>query len=154
MVIDRARGIGFCGLSERCDEAGAAAMHKAFDLDLTFCFELAAGEYHANVVMAVLAGRALMLAADGFADPAVPEAIAQAYRDRAIWLTPAQKQAFAGNAITLAGDRVWMSARGAAALEPQQRADLEGWGFAIGSVALDEIEKAGGSLRCCVAEIF
>jgi N-dimethylarginine dimethylaminohydrolase len=27
-------------------------------------------------------------------------------------------------------------------------------GFAIGSVALDEIEKAGGSLRCCVAEIY
>jgi hypothetical protein len=154
LVIDRMRGIGFCGLSERCDEAGAAAMHKAFDLDLTFCFELAAGEYHTNVVMALLAGRALMLAADGFADPAVPKAIAQAYGDRAVWLAPAQKQAFAGNAITLAEDRVWMSARGAAALTPRQRADLEGWGFAIGSVALDEIEKAGGSLRCCVAEIF
>jgi len=24
----------------------------------------------------------------------------------------------------------------------------------IGTVPLDEIEKAGGSLRCCVAEIF
>src|SRR3546814_5900909 len=23
LVIDRARGLGFCGLSERCDEAGA-----------------------------------------------------------------------------------------------------------------------------------
>lgn len=28
LVIDRAHGIGFCGLSERCDEAGAALMHK------------------------------------------------------------------------------------------------------------------------------
>jgi len=35
-----------------------------------------------------------------------------------------------------------------------QRASLAEWGFAIGSVPLDEIEKAGGSLRCCVAEIF
>lgn len=154
LVIDRARGIGFCGLSERCDEAGAAAMHKAFDLDLTFCFELADGEYHTNVVMALLAGRAVMLAADGFADAAVPQAIARAYGDHALWLTPAQKQAFAGNAITLAEDRVWISERGAATLTPQQRTTLEGWGFAVGSVALDEIEKAGGSLRCCVAEIF
>jgi N-dimethylarginine dimethylaminohydrolase len=27
-------------------------------------------------------------------------------------------------------------------------------GFAVREVALDEIEKAGGSLRCCVAEIY
>ena len=33
-------------------------------------------------------------------------------------------------------------------------AALERNGFAIEAVALDEIEKAGGSLRCCVAEIF
>ncbi|MCW5569246.1 MAG: amidinotransferase, partial [Dokdonella sp.] len=26
LVIDRARGLGFCGLSERCDETGAALM--------------------------------------------------------------------------------------------------------------------------------
>jgi hypothetical protein len=30
LVIDRARGVGFCGLSERCDLAGAQAMHEAF----------------------------------------------------------------------------------------------------------------------------
>ena len=30
LVIDRARGIGFCGLGERCDETGARAMHEAF----------------------------------------------------------------------------------------------------------------------------
>ena len=33
LVIDRARGIGYCGLSERCDLAGARAMHEAFGLD-------------------------------------------------------------------------------------------------------------------------
>lgn len=154
LVIDRARGVGFCGLSERCDEAGAAAMHAAFGLKLTWCFELAAGEYHANVVLTALAGRALMLAPDGFADPAVPAALARAYGGRAITLDPAQKQAFAGNAIALSSSRVWMSARAAAALTPPQRAALADWGFAIGSVELSEIEKAGGSLRCCVAEVF
>ena len=154
LVIDRARGVGYCGLSERCDEAGAAAMHKAFGLELTFCFDLAEGEYHTNVVMALLASRAVILAEDGFADAAAAQAIAGAYAGKAVHLDKAQKQAFAGNAITLADDRVWMSARGAAALTDAQRADLERWGFAVASVDLADIEKAGGSLRCCVAEIY
>ena len=154
LVIDRARGIGYCGLSERCDLAGARAMHAAFGLHLTFAFELAPGEYHTNVVLAVLAGRAAILAPDGFRDRAVADAIAQAYAGAALVLDPAQKQAFAGNAITLAPERVWLSAAGAAALDPAQCGLLERAGFALATVELDEIEKAGGSLRCCVAEIF
>lgn len=154
LIIDRARGIGYAGLSERCNEAGARAMHGAFGLQLTFCFRLAEAEYHTNVIMALLASRALILAADGFADPRVPNVIAQAYGGHAIWLDAAQKAAFSGNAITLSEQRVWLSARGAAALTDAQRAQLEHWDFEIGTVDLSEIEKAGGSLRCCVAEIF
>lgn len=153
LVIDRARGIGYCGLSERCDEAGARAMHEAFGLGLTFCFALADGEYHTNVVFALLAGRLPLLAADGFRDAAVPAAIAQAYGD-AVHLDDAHKRAFAGNAIALAPTRAWLSAGAAASLSPQQRATIARHGFALGEVELDEIEKAGGSLRCCVAEIF
>jgi hypothetical protein len=154
LVIDRARGIGFCGLSERCDMAGARAMHEAFGLNLTFCFELAATEYHTNVVLAVLAARAAVLAPLGFADSAVPAAIAEVYQGRVIELDTAQKTAFAGNAITLAPGSAWFSAVAAAALRPAQREQLAAWGFAVRSVTLDEIEKAGGSLRCCVGEIF
>lgn len=154
LVIDRARGIGYCGLSERCDREGARAMHEAFGLRLTFCFELAAGEYHTNVVLAVLAGRAALIAASGFADAEVAHAIALAYPDAAIALDVEQKNAFVANAITLASDRVWMSRRAAASLSARQRLALHSRGFAIGEVELDEIEKAGGSLRCCVAEIF
>jgi hypothetical protein len=154
LIVDRARGIGYCGLGERCDMAGAEAMHRAFGLRLTFCFELAASEYHTNVVFALLAGRAAILAADGFADPAVPQAIAQAYGNHALWLSPAQKQAYAANAITLSDERVWMSAVAAASLTGEQRDALAGWGFRLGTVDLSEIEKAGGSLRCCVGEIY
>jgi hypothetical protein len=121
---------------------------------LLFCFELAASEYHTNVVLSLLASRAAIIAADGFRDPAVPAAIAKAHDERAIWLTPAQKQAFAGNAITLAENRVWMSAAASRALSREQRRALSSYGFTVGAVELDEIEKAGGSLRCCVAEIF
>lgn len=41
LVIDRARGLGYCGLSERCDEDGARLMHAAFGLRATLLFDLA-----------------------------------------------------------------------------------------------------------------
>ena len=154
LVIDRARGLGYCGLSERCDEAGAAAMHAAFGLRGTLMFELAAGEYHGNVVMSVLAGRALALCPAGFADPAAAAGIVSVYAPHVVLLTPAQKASFAGNGIALSPDRVWMSEAGAASLTVSQHDQLALAGFSVGRVPLDEIEKAGGSLRCCVAEIY
>jgi hypothetical protein len=129
-------------------------MHAAFGLRLTFCFELAPGEYHANVVLAVLASRAAIIAPDGFADPAAAAAIARVYAPCVLHIDTAQKAAFAGNAITLDAQQVWMSARAAASLDAAQQQALADWGFTLRSVPLDEIEKAGGSLRCCVGEIF
>lgn len=154
LVIDRVRGLGFCGLSERCDETGARLMHEAFGLRATMMFDLAPGEYHTNVVLALLAGRAALLCADGFADRAVVETIAAVYAPHAIRLSPRERAAFAGNAIALQPHTVWMSATAADALSPASRAALTAAGFAVRSVALDAIEPAGGSLRCCVGEIY
>lgn len=154
LVIDRARGIGYAGLGERCTPAAAQAMARAFDLRMLQQSALAAGEYHTNVVMAVLAGRVALLCADGWADPGVAEAIAAVYAPQVLWIDVAQKAAFAANCISLRDDSVWMSATAADALSSTQRAQLQTWGLRIRSVELDEIEKAGGSLRCCVGEIF
>jgi hypothetical protein len=154
LVIDRGRNIGFCGLTERCDRRGAEAMHEAFGLDLTFVFELDPAEYHTNVVMSVLASRVLVVHPESFRDPEVPAAIAELYGERVIRLDAGEKAAFAGNCIALSDRDVWMSRRAAGALTPEHRASLAAWGFEVKSVPLDEIEKAGGSLRCCVAEIF
>ncbi len=154
LVIDRARGIGFAGLGERCTAVAARAMVPAFGLRALFAANLAAGEYHTNVVLSVLAGRLAVVCAEGFEDPAAAEAIAAVYAPHVLWLTPSQKNAFAANCLSLREDSVWMSARAADSLRPDQRHQLERAGFAIRSVELDEIEKAGGSLRCCVAEIF
>lgn len=153
LVVDRARGLGFCGLSARCDEEGARRMHAAFDLRATLLFDLADGEYHTNVVLAVLAGRAVLVCRDGFADPAVADAIAGFYA-HGVHLSPAQKAAFTGNAIALSADSVWMSAGAALALDDPGRRAIAQAGFRIEAVALDAIEAAGGSLRCCVAEIY
>ena len=154
LVIDRARGLGYCGLSERCDAEGARLMHEAFGLRATLLFDLAPGEYHANVVLAVLAGRAAVVCPRGFADPRVPAAIAAFHAPHAVLCSDAEHAAFAGNCIALSGDAVWMSANADAALSPAHRARLAAAGFRVESVALDAIEAGGGSLRCCIGEIF
>jgi len=154
LVIDRARGLGFCGLSERCDEEGARLMHAAFGLRATLLFDLAPGEYHTNVVLAVLAGRAAIVCPAGFADVAAVEAIATLYAPHVVMLPPAGHAAFAGNAISVSSDTVWMSAGAAAALPVDGREALARAGFDLRPVPLDAIEAAGGSLRCCVAEIY
>jgi hypothetical protein len=154
LVIDRARGLGFCGLSERCDQEGAALLHQAFGLRATLMFDLAPGEYHTNVVLAVLAGRAALICAQGFADAAVRVAIAGLYSPHAICLSPGEHAAFAGNAIALSEGSVWMSAGAAASLTSTTRSRLLEAGFATRGVPLEAIEAAGGSLRCCVSEVF
>ena len=154
MVIDRARGLGFVAYTERCDAAGADAMQAAFGLRATVRFPLRADEYHANVVMSVLAGRALVICPDSFAHPADAAALARFYAPAVIELSTAEKNAFAGNCIALSDDAVFLSEAAADALRPANRARLEQLGFRLRAVALDEIEKAGGSLRCCVGEVF
>lgn len=154
LVIDHARQVGYIGCSERVNAAGVQELHRAFGLRASFVFDLKPEEYHSNVVMSVLAGRVLLIHAGSFVDPAVPQAIAAAYGSQVLWLSDAEKAAFCGNCLALAEDQVWMSTRAAAALGPRHRQQLETAGFAIRAIDLSEIEKAGGSLRCCVAEVW
>ena len=154
LVVDRARGIGWCGLSERCDEAGARSMHAAFGLRATLMFDLAPGEYHTNVLLALLAGRAALVCPEGIADPQVVDALDAVYGPGVNRLTPVEHRAFVANAISLNADTVWMSGSAERAMTALTRAALADAGFGIASVELDAIEAAGGSLRCCVGEIF
>lgn len=154
LVIDRARGLGFCGLSERCDEAGAALMHAAFGLRVTLMFDLAPGEYHTNVLLAVLAGRAALVCPHALQGD-VSRALHALYGPHVVTLSRAEQAAFAGNAIALTDRSVWMSRRAHHRLAEASRRQLEeGAGFTVRRVPLEAIEAGGGSLRCCVAEIF
>lgn len=154
LVIDRRRGVGLCGLGERCNLAGAQAMHEAFGLRLTYAFELAAGEYHTNVVMSVLAGRTLVLCREGLADPQAARALAQAWQGRCVELGEAEKNAFAGNCIVVREPELLMSQAGVDSLRPATRQALAEQGWQLQPVPLSQIELAGGSLRCCVGEVF
>lgn len=154
LVIDRPRHIGYCGMTARVDDAGVRAMHEAFDLHCTFQFDLKAGEYHTNVILSVLAGRVCVMHTHSIADSHVARAIADVYGGRAIYLDEAEKAAFAGNCIALTHNDLFMSQGAADTLRRSNRALLETWGFRIRATPLDEIEKAGGSLRCMVGEIY
>ena len=125
LVIDRARGIGFCGLSERC-----------------------------NVLLAVLAGRAALVCPHALQGD-ISSVLRALYGPHVVVLSPAEQAAFAGNAIALTDRSVWMSRRAREALHAATLAQLEeGAAFAVRSVPLEAVEAGGGSLRCCVAEIF
>lgn len=154
LILDRARRIGFCGMSNRVDQAGVEAMHEAFDLRVTFCFELTPDEYHTNVVFSVLAARACVLYAGSCMNLAAPDAVEAAFPGRTLLLDRSEKEHFVGNCISLTNEDLFMSQQAADALRPDSRATLESWGFRIHSTELDELEKAGGSLRCMVAKIF
>lgn len=154
LVIDRARGIGFCGMSERVNDAGVRAMHEALGLRLTFQFQLRPTEYHTNVIMAILAGRACVLHPASFADDRFVEAILDFYSGHVLLLDDDEKAAFAGNCIAATPSDVLMSARARSALRSSSLAFFHARGFQVHGVEVDELEKAGGSLRCMVAEIF
>lgn len=154
LVIDRLRSIGFCGMTGRVDEPGCAAMHEAFGLRMTFRFDLVPCEYHTNVILAVLAGRACVMHAPSFADPDVPAAIARVYPDRVLYLSDEEKAAFAANCLAVTEADALFSATALRALRPELTAALESWGFHLHGAEVDELEKGGGSLRCLIAEIF
>ncbi len=154
LVPDRARNIAFCGMTERVNDSGAQAMHEMFDLDLMFQFDLAQGEYHTNVVLASLAGKGCMIHSGSFADPDVPKAIAEFYKDKTIFLSDEEKLAFAGNGITITENDLFLSQTAFDGLAQKKKDKLESWGFTLHHVQVSELEKAGGSLRCMVGEIF
>lgn len=153
-VLDRARKIGYCGLSTRVDKEAVQPMHDAFGMKLTFQFELVPGEYHTNIVLSILAGRACVLHSPSFQDPEVPEAIAQVYGESVVRLSDDEKANFAGNCIAVTRDHTMLSQRALDNLSQGSRDILDNAGIQLVGVPLDEIEKAGGSLRCLVAELY
>ena len=128
-VIDRRRGINFCGLSQRLNPAGVAAMHQAFDTALSWQFELQPDEYHLNVVMTMLADRDIILCPAAFIDSEVPKAIASAYPDRVIEISPEEKASYVGNCLAVTSKDVIISATGLQALAAGTRRKLEDRGL-------------------------
>ncbi len=154
LVIDRGRQVGFCGMSPRVDTSGCEAMHDAFGLQITFCFDLKDEEYHTNVVMSFLDSRCVVICPDAFKDPRVPSVIATAFDGHVIEISKQEKLAFAGNCLALTARDVMISEAGFDSLSNATKEAFCHEGFVLHPIDLSEIEKAGGSVRCCIGEIY
>jgi hypothetical protein len=129
LIIDRKRRLGFCGMSNRVNAAGLKAMHEAFDLRHTLEFDLAPGEYHSNVVMSVLSGRACVIHAESIVSDTLVPFLNLLYDGKVLSLDQAEKDAFAGNCIALSKTDLFMSSRARNALRDSSYELLRSWGF-------------------------
>jgi len=154
VVIDRARGLGFHGLSQRLNPIGAQAIHEALELEASLVFDLAPGEYHTNILLSVLASRAAVVYPSGLECGSIVTILQAVYGDRVVMLDDAEKNAFAGNCIALTDCDLFFSDTALRALRPATLDQFERMNFVLHGIDVSEIEKAGGSLRCMVAEIY
>lgn len=117
--------------------------------------------YHTNVMMCV-GTNASLVCLEAIADPAEAEAVrASLARDASpvIEISLEQVGAFAGNALELR-DRdgypvLLMSRSGYESLGESQVREMRKYWKAVHAVAVPTLERiGGGSVRCCVAELF
>ena len=154
LVIDRGRGFGICGLSTRADPAGASLMNDGFQLNMSLATPLKSSEYHTNIVLALLASRACVIAPASFENDDATRVVHALYKGNVIEIDDHQKASFVANCIAVTPQDVMMSQRAAESLRAKELTQIEGAGFKIHAVDVSEFEKAGGSLRCLVTEIF
>ncbi len=154
LIIDHARDFAFCGLTQRCSISGAEQASKALGLKGVYVFPLIESEYHTNICLSVLAGRAAVLAPSSFQNQADARAIQELYGSACLILSDHEKNNFAGNCLAVTNDVVLMSKRAEKSLSQTSYDFFERQGFDLRSVDITEIEKGGGSLRCLLAEIF
>lgn len=96
----------------------------------------------------------MIYCAEGFADPAIPACLEALYGDGAVRISGAEKAAYVGNCIALGERGVRMSSHALQALSTATRDAMTHLGFEVHAVDLSELEKAGGSLRCMIGEIY
>ncbi len=154
LAIDRTRGAAVCGLTGRCEPEAVAPMAAAFGLSTVLATPLDDAEYHLNVVLAVLEGRAAVVHDGAFVDPAVPAALDRVWPGAVRHLSRAEKDAFVANCLSIAPGVVAMSRTAAEALEPGTESFFADHGFTVLDVDVSVFELGGGSLRCMVAELF
>lgn len=154
IVIDRLREIGFLGRSSRVNALGEPMVSDVFGLKHTLAFDLAPEEYHTNMVLSVLAARAAVVHGPSVGGEMLPQVLGKIYDGQVLHLNKDEKDAFAGNCLAVTEEDVFFSETALEALRPSSLRRLEGFGFKVHGLPLDEIEKAGGSLRCLISEVY
>jgi hypothetical protein len=161
LVLDHVNKVAYACLSQRTHAEMLEQFGRDFGYEpVKFRSESAPARpiYHTNVMMCIGSEFALV-GLDTIPDEAERTGVQNLLEScgkEVIDLTPAQIAEFAGNAIELhnaSGEKLLvLSARALRALEPEQRATIEGYARVV-PLELPTIELAGGSARCMIATI-
>ena len=109
---------------------------------------------HTNLVLTIAAGKICLVHPDSAPNPFLLKSLRAIYEDRVLLLDQAEKDAFAGNCIAATKRDLLFSRTAEKALRERTVSLLEDGGFSSHFLEMNEFEKAGGSVRCLVAEIY
>ena len=161
LVLDHRLRTAYMARSQRASEALLQRFCQDFGF-APFAFDTRGPSdqpiYHTNVLMCVGQAFALVglsLLPDAAQAAALRQSLARGGRT-VIELSAEQIAAFAGNALELqgrGGPLLALSARAQQALLPAQREALQALGLRLLPLAVPTIERAGGSVRCMLAEL-
>ena len=161
LVLDHVNRVAYVARSGRAHTAAALRWCSAMEYDAEIFDTVdahGAPIYHTNVVLSI--GSEFVTAGlDNIPDPTERARVLArltASGREVVALDPAQVAEFAGNGLELVGAdgrRIFaLSARAAAALRADQRAQIERFAHVF-PISIPTIERSGGSVRCTLAGI-
>jgi len=161
LVLDHVNRVAYVARSGRAHTAAALRWCSAMEYDAEIFDTVdahGAPIYHTNVVLSI-ASEFVTAGLENIPDPTERARVLArltASGREVVALDPAQVAEFAGNGLELVGAdgrRVFaLSARAAAALRADQRAQIERFAHVF-PISIPTIERSGGSVRCTLAGI-
>jgi len=161
LVLDHVNHVAYVARSGRAHTAAALRWCSAMEYDAEIFDTVdahGAPIYHTNVVLSI-ASEFVTAGLENIPDPAERARVLArltASGREVVALDPAQVAEFAGNGLELVGAdgrRIFaLSARAAAALRADQRAQIERFAHVF-PISIPTIERSGGSVRCTLAGI-
>ena len=161
LVLDHVNRVAYVARSGRAHTAAALRWCSAMEYDAEIFDTVdahGAPIYHTNVVLSI-ASEFVTAGLENIPDPAERARVLArltASGREVVALDPAQVAEFAGNGLELVGAdgrRIFaLSARAAAALRADQRAQIERFAHVF-PISIPTIERSGGSVRCTLAGI-
>ncbi|MFZ9386190.1 MAG: citrulline utilization hydrolase CtlX [Candidatus Limnocylindrus sp.] len=161
LVLDHVNRVAYVARSGRAHTAAALRWCSAMEYDAEIFDTVdahGAPIYHTNVVLSI-ASEFVTAGLENIPDPTERARVLArltASGREVVALDPAQVAEFAGNGLELVGAdgrRIFaLSARAAAALRADQRAQIERFAHVF-PISIPTIERSGGSVRCTLAGI-
>ena len=161
LVLDHVNRVAYVARSGRAHTAAALRWCSAMEYDAEIFDTVDADGapiYHTNVVLSI-ASEFVTAGLENIPDPTERARVLArltALGREVVALDPAQVAEFAGNGLELVGAdgrRIFaLSARAAAALRADQRAQIERFAHVF-PISIPTIERSGGSVRCTLAGI-